>query len=49
MDWMLIRCEEVDEEGLSGNEVDLEDEGYNDEIVDLDNFFLNMVCCLICI
>lgn len=49
MDWMLTRCEEVDEEGLSGNEADSEDEGYNDEIADPDNLLLNMVCCLICI
>lgn len=46
---MLTRCEEVDEEGLSGNEADSEDEGYNDEIADPDNLLLNMVCCLICI
>uniref|UniRef100_K1RCJ2 Uncharacterized protein n=1 Tax=Magallana gigas TaxID=29159 RepID=K1RCJ2_MAGGI len=43
MDWMLTRCEEVDEEGLSGNEADSEDEGYNDEIADPDNLLLNMV------
>lgn len=42
MDWMLTRCEEVDEEGLSGNEADSEDEGYNDEIADPDNLLLNM-------
>lgn len=46
---MLTRCEEVDEEGLSGNEADSEDEGYNDEIADPDNLLLNMVCYLICI
>lgn len=47
MDWMLTRCEEVDEEGLSGNEADSEDEGYNDEIADPDNRLLNMVCCFV--
>ncbi|XP_056009594.1 leucine-rich repeat-containing protein 74B-like isoform X11 [Ostrea edulis] len=42
MDWMLTRCDEVDEENLSGNEADSEDEGYNEEIADLDNLLLDM-------
>lgn len=41
---MLTRCEEVDEEELSGNEADSEDEGYSDEIADKDGLLLKMVC-----
>ena len=44
MDWMLTRCEEVDEEELSGNEADSEDDGYSDEIADKDGLLLKMVC-----
>jgi hypothetical protein len=42
---MLTRCDEVDEENLSGNEADSEDEGYNEEIADLNNLLLDMVSC----